>query len=226
MSDYRLLQNVAYDRIREMIYSRELEFGMIYSETRLAQALSVSRTPVRDALNRLGRERYIDFLPNKGFQLHKPDQNDLREAYHVRMMIECYCGENLARNCASEAGQEAIARMQECIDHQVALLDCESSMDLRKFWLNDQEFHFAPLNFMNISAFNMQYDSFLHIFMPQHLKNDYVVGRKHSTVAEHRAIVQGLREGDLQKTRSAIEKHLDSTLRLCLINFATDANPE
>ena len=87
MADYKLLQNVAYDRIREMIYSRELEFGMIYSETRLAQELSVSRTPIRYALNRLSRERYIDILPNKGFQLHKPDENDLREAYHVRMMI-------------------------------------------------------------------------------------------------------------------------------------------
>ena len=72
---------------------------------------------------------------------------------------------------------------------------------------------------MNISAFNMQYDSFLHIFMPQHLKNDYVLGRNHITIVEHRAIIQGLRSGDPQKARSAIEKHLNSTLRLCMINF-------
>ena len=219
MSDYKPLQNVAYDRIREMIYSRELEFGMIYSETRLAQELSVSRTPIRDALNRLSRERYIDILPNKGFQLHIPKKDDIREAYHVRMMIERYCGENLAKDSASEAAQAAIARMQECIDHQIALLDCESSMDLRQFWLKDEEFHFAPLNYMNISAFNMQYDSFLHIFMPQHLKDDFILGRKHSTISEHLAIVQGLRSGDPQKARSAIEKHLDSTMRLCMINF-------
>ena len=104
-------------------------------------------------------------------------------------------------------------------DHQTGLLDYESSVDLRQFWLEDQEFHFAPLNYMNISAFNMQYDSFLHIFMPQHLKNDYVLGRNHSTIVEHRAIIQGLRSGDPQKARSAIEKHLNSTLRLCMINF-------
>lgn len=130
-----------------------------------------------------------------------------------------YCGENFAKDCASEAAQAAIARMQECLDHQIALLDCERSVDLRQFWLEDQEFHFAPLNYMNISAFNMQYDSFLHIFMPQHLKNDYVLGRNHSTIAEHRAILKGLRSGDPQKARSAIEKHLNSTLQLSLINF-------
>lgn len=219
MTDYKPLQNVAYDYIREKIYSRELEFGMIYSETRLAQELSVSRTPIRDALNRLSRERYIDILPNKGFQLHIPKKDDIREAYHVRMMIERYCGENLAKDCASEAAQAAIARMQECLDHQIALLDCESSVDLQQFWKEDHEFHFTPLNYMNISAFNMQYDSFLHIFMPQHLKRDYVLGRNHSTIAEHRAILKGLRSGDPQKARSAIEKHLNSTLQLSLINF-------
>ena len=219
MTEYKSLQNVAYDYLREMIYSRELEFGMIYSETRMAQQLSISRTPMRDALNRLSRERYIDVLPNKGFQLHMPNKNDLREAYHVRMMIDLYCGENMAKDSSSEAAQAALDRMQACLDHQIALLDCESSADLRAFWMEDQEFHFAPLNYMNISAFNMQYDTFLHIFMPQHLKNDYVVGRKHSTIVEHRAIVEGLRSGDAQKARAAIETHLNSTLQLSLINF-------
>ena len=219
MSDYKPLQNVAYDYIREKIYSRELEFGMIYSETRLARELSISRTPIRDALNRLSRERYIDILPNKGFQLHKPDENDVREAYHVRLMIECYCGEILAREYSTEGAREAVDRMQECLDHQIALLDCERSVDLRQFWLEDQEFHFAPLNYLNISAFNMQYDSFLHIFMPHYLKDDYVLGRNHSTIVEHRAIVEGLRSGYPQKARSAIEKHLNSTLRLSMINF-------
>ena len=219
MSDYKPLQNVAYDYIREKIYSRELEFGMIYSETRLARELSISRTPIRDALNRLSRERYIDILPNKGFKLHKPDENDVREAYHVRLMIECYCGEILAREYSTEGAREAVDRMQECLDHQIALLDCERSVDLRQFWLEDQEFHFAPLNYLNISAFNMQYDSFLHIFMPHYLKDDYVLGRNHSTIVEHRAIVEGLRSGDPQKARSAIEKHLNSTLRLSMINF-------
>lgn len=219
MLDYKPLQNVAYDYIREKIYSRELEFGMIYSETRLARELSISRTPIRDALNRLSRERYIDILPNKGFQLHKPDENDVREAYHVRLMIECYCGEILAREYSTEGAREAVDRMQECLDHQIALLDCERSVDLRQFWLEDQEFHFAPLNYLNISAFNMQYDSFLHIFMPHYLKDDYVLGRNHSTIVEHRAIVEGLRSGDPQKARSAIEKHLNSTLRLSMINF-------
>ncbi len=222
MADYKPLQNIAYEYIREKVYSRELEFGMIYSETRLARELSISRTPIRDALNRLSRERYIDILPNKGFMLHKPSRKETQEAYHVRMMIECYCGEHLAKNIATDEAQATLAHMEQCHEAQVALLNCESRVDLRRFWEADYDFHIALLHHMDFSATNMQYDSFMHIFMPQYLKDDYVLGRNHSTIVEHNAILQGLKTGDPQKAHSAIEKHLDSSFRLCLLNAQLD----
>jgi len=214
MLSYKPLQERAYERLREMIYSRELKFGVIYSETRLAAQMSISRTPIRDALNQLNRERYIDILPNRGFQLHSPDENDIREAYHARMMIECYCGERLARDHQTENAKKTFDKMQESLDHQAALLDHGRSVDLNRFWHEDQEFHFAPLKYLDISAFNLQYDTFLHIFMPQHLKSHYIQGRSQSTIAEHQDIIQCMRAGDVQKTREAIERHLNTTLRL------------
>ena len=91
MPGYRTLNNIAYEHLRNMIYQSELEFGRVYSETKLAARLNISRTPIRDALNRLAQERYIDILPNRGFVLHSPTQADIIEAYHVRLMIEGYC---------------------------------------------------------------------------------------------------------------------------------------
>ena len=216
MFEYKPLQNLAYEHIREMIYSRELKFGVIYSETRLASQLSISRTPVRDALNNLNRERYIDILPNRGFQLHSPDADDIREAYHVRMMIESYCGEKLAQDYQTPNAQKTFDKMQECLDHQAALLESGHRVDLRQFWHEDQEFHFAPLNYMDISAFNLQYDTFLHIFMPQHLKSHYVQGRSLSTVSEHQNIIQCLRSGDVQKTHDAIQQHINTSFELAM----------
>lgn len=216
MFEYKPLQNLAYEHLREMIYSRELNFGVIYSETRLAAQLSISRTPIRAALNQLNRERYIDILPNRGFQLHSPDETDIREAYHVRMMIECYCAEKLACDYQTQNAQKTFGEMQQCLDHQKALLDCEHNVDLQQFWHEDQEFHFAPLNYMDISAFNLQYDTFLHIFMPQHLKSDYVLGRSQSTIVEHQNIIQCLLSGDVHKTREAIQQHLNTTVQLAL----------
>ena len=76
MSEYKTLNTVAYEHLRGMIIASELEFNRIYSETKLAARLNISRTPIRDALNRLAQERYIDILPNRGFMLHTPTQAD------------------------------------------------------------------------------------------------------------------------------------------------------
>lgn len=219
MSEYKPLQNIAYDYLREMIYSREMKFGVIYSETRLAGRLSISRTPIRDALNRLNRERYIDILPNRGFQLHKPNKSEIWEAYHIRMMIECYCGDMLARSHQTREALATLDSMREHLDHQARLLEYPCGVDLRQFWLEDQELHFTLLHYLNISAFNMQYDSFMHIFMPQHLNDAYVLGRNHSTITEHREIIEALSSGDTARTRRAIEEHLNTSLRLSLKNI-------
>lgn len=218
MADYRTLDNIAYDYLKEMILSRELKFDRIYSETKLANQLSISRTPIRDALNRLSRERYIDILPSRGFQLHKPNSADIHEAFHVRMMIESYCGRLLAQEIQKKRAKDAVVKMEEALDRQKALIDCTEKSDLRKFWFEDQVFHHAPLDYMNISSFNTQYDTFLHIFMPQHLKDDFVLGRKHSTIVEHSAIIQALRKGDPDETEKAIRKHMDTSLRLNMIS--------
>lgn len=216
MLEYKPLQIMAYENLREMIYSRKLKFGVIYSETQLAAEMSISRTPMRDALKQLGRERYIDILPNRGFQLHTPDESDIREAYHVRMMTESYCGERLARDHQATCAQQAIDKMQNSLNRQSSLLDSDHTLDLRQFWLEDHEFHFAPLEYMDISAFNLQYDTFLHIFMPQHLRDHYVLGRSQSTIVEHQNIIDSLRSGDVAKTLDSIQRHLYTSLQLAL----------
>ena len=54
------LQIRAYEHLREMIEENQLEDGVIYSETRLAKEIGVSRTPMRDALQKLEQEGLIE----------------------------------------------------------------------------------------------------------------------------------------------------------------------
>lgn len=216
MTDYKSLQIVAYDHLRSMISSGELEYDQVYSETKLAKQLNISRTPVRDALNRLARERYIDIIPNRGFKLHLPNAADIREVYHIRFMIETYCAAYIIANRHTQAAQAIIAKMRAALERQRELIAQQSIPDLRLFWEEDQIFHYALLEFLNISAFNIQYDSFMHICMPQYLKPEYVRSRTHSTVVEHEAILQALSDGDFDKISKMIRLHLDTTLKLRL----------
>lgn len=72
MAGYTLLQEEAYTHIKEQILSGALREEQIYSETKIAAMIGISRTPVKDALVRLSQERLVDILPSRGFRLH-PD---------------------------------------------------------------------------------------------------------------------------------------------------------
>ena len=71
MADARLLQDKVYRQLKDKINGGELSHGQIYSETKLASELGVSRTPMKDALRRLSQDRFIDIIPSKGFKLHE-----------------------------------------------------------------------------------------------------------------------------------------------------------
>lgn len=220
MSEYRTLNTLAYDHLKEMIYSGELKFNAIYSETKLAAQLSISRTPIRDALNRLSQERYIDILPNRGFMLHKPTEADIIEAYHVRLMIEGYCGQSVCKHFPRDPkAVDTVSRMEDALQRQRALVDGSVPYSLNQFWLDDLDFHKALLEYMNISALNLQYDSFMHIFMPHYLLleetpgSNRVLARHRSTLVEHQEIVEALKSHDGDRVQSAIRAHLDSGLK-------------
>ena len=221
MSEYRTLKDVAYDHLRGMIYRSDLEFGRVYSETRLAAQLSISRTPMRDALNRLSQERYIDILPNRGFMLHSPSQADIMESFHVRMMIESYCTEIVAKDFPDPKARAAVYRMEDALYRQQLLLADDDAYSLNQFWLDDLDFHRAPLEYMGISSMLNQFDRVMYTFMPHHLiqKQDsrdtrrQVLERHRSTLVEHSEITEALKGRDPARVLRAVRTHIDSSLR-------------
>ena len=267
MSEYRTLNTLAYDHLKEMIYSGELSFNAIYSETKLAAQLSISRTPIRDALNRMkysqAKEYYIrtTVAPEDQARLQKEltmkhkvrltvidkklypklqaqycinpnsgacpcynvgDVARIVEAYHVRLMIEGYCGASVARHFPRDPkAVSTISRMEDALERQHALVDDSAHYSLNRFWLDDLDFHKALLEYMNISALNLQYESFMHIFMPHYLVMDdapdsageKVLARHRTTLVEHYEIIEALKSHDGDRVQAAIRAHLDSGLK-------------
>lgn len=227
MSEYKALNTIAYEHLRKMIYASELEFNKVYSETKLATQLSISRTPIRDALNRLAQERYIDILPNRGFALHTPSQVDIVEAFHVRMMIEGYCGNIVARHYPDPAARTAIERMEDALYRQQHLLEDDNSYSLRQFWMDDIAFHKVPLEYVNIPSLILQFERFMYVFMPHHLirefdahqKQPLALERHRSTLVEHAAITEALKSHDPDRIQAAMQTHIESSMKALYISM-------
>ncbi|MDO4549448.1 MAG: GntR family transcriptional regulator [Clostridia bacterium] len=221
MTDYIMLKAFAYEHLRDMIQTNVLEFNKVYSETKIAADLSISRTPVREALVRLNNERYIDILPSRGFMLHKPTDEDIVESYHVRMATESYCGRILAREYQSEDGRNTIASMRSLLDRQIEIDRQSYEQNRVEFWQVDVQFHNQLVNYIKCPSFDNLFNTFIHFFMSLRIKNFIHKGRNKTTLIEHERIVDALTRGDEQATLDAIQTHLKSSLDITLSSLET-----
>src|SRR5262249_54309819 len=78
-----------YERLREAIVTTEFKPGARISESDVAEALSVSRTPVREAFVRLFEESLIEVSPQTGTRVSLISAERVRQSVFVRSSIEC-----------------------------------------------------------------------------------------------------------------------------------------
>ena len=112
MIEMKPLQAKAYEYIKTLILNGELKVDEIYSETKIAKELGISRTPLRDAIHHLVEEGYIDIIPSKGFKLHKMTKQDVLDTFQIRSAIEGYCTFYIAQNYKSEECQKLFSYLE------------------------------------------------------------------------------------------------------------------
>jgi DNA-binding GntR family transcriptional regulator len=77
-----------YDQVKEMAVTFRLRPGDRLNEVALSRELGVSRTPLREALNRLVAEKLFDFQPGTGFFCRELDAQTVFDLYELRQIIE------------------------------------------------------------------------------------------------------------------------------------------
>ena len=90
------LADQAYAQIKQMIFEFALMPGDRFSESELALSVAVSRTPLRQALQRLEREGFLRVMPKIGWQVAPLDFDVFDELYDLRVLIECHSARQLA----------------------------------------------------------------------------------------------------------------------------------
>ena len=105
-----------YDRIVSAILDHRLPPGTKLVEDKLATAFGVSRTRIRPVLVRLANEQVVTLTPNRGATIAQPTEQEAREVFEVRRLIEPTLVALFIAN-ASEADMAALGR---CIDDEEA----------------------------------------------------------------------------------------------------------
>src|SRR5437762_14230164 len=111
-SSSQSLTDCAYLDLEEMIVTLKLPPGTAVSESELSQRLRIGRTPIREALQRLARERLIVILPRRGILVSEINVKSQLRLLEVRRELERLIARSAARRAtpAERERFEALAR--------------------------------------------------------------------------------------------------------------------
>ncbi|MGX1478737.1 UNVERIFIED_CONTAM: DNA-binding GntR family transcriptional regulator [Streptomyces canus] len=102
------LRDRVYGALLELITTRALQPGQHLVESELAGHLGVSRQPVREALQRLNTEGWVDLRPAQGAFVHEPTDEEADQLLTVRTLLEA----EAARLAAAHAGSAGVAVLE------------------------------------------------------------------------------------------------------------------
>lgn len=107
------------DALRELIIARVLPPGQHLVETELAERLGVSRGPVREALQSLQAQGWVELRPRRGAFVREPLPREVDEVFVVRAALES----EAAGLAAERVGEEDLARLREICERGRSALD-------------------------------------------------------------------------------------------------------
>ena len=108
----RSLSDRAYYAIRELIVTLELPPGSVVSERELMERLGLGRTPIREALRDLARDRLVDVYPRRGIFVSGVDVGDIAGLSEVRVALESQA----ARLAAERRNDEDLITTEALLD--------------------------------------------------------------------------------------------------------------
>ncbi|GAA3213597.1 GntR family transcriptional regulator [Nonomuraea helvata] len=128
------LRESVIEAIQELIVSGQLKPGQHLVESELAELLGVSRQPVREALQQLSGEGWVDLFPGQGAFVHVPTLEEADQLLAVRTLLET----ESARLAAKHAGEDGVQRLRALCARGIAAVESD---DVEAAVATDSELH-------------------------------------------------------------------------------------
>lgn len=201
MNAYLPLRDVVFHTLREAILKGDLKPGERLMELQLAAKLGVSRTPIREAIRMLEQEGLAVTMPRKGAEVAKMTLKDMEDVLEIREALDELAVRIACEKITDEQLKKLIAVKEEFEANT-------KSGDLKKIAESDVLFHDiiyeATGNPKLVSMLNNLREQ-VYRYRVEYIKNpkNYPV-----LIAEHEAIVEGVKNHDAKKASGAMHEHV------------------
>lgn len=200
------LMEQAYAVLREKVITGELAPGMDVSEPELADTLSMSRTPVREALGRLCMEGFMTAYPRRGYRVRAVTVKDTNDLLAVRGMLEGMSSALAAQNLT----EDELTLLEQLVDTRYVVGEGTST---RSFVRSNEQFHEVIAR----GSRNPRLHAMVMSNLEECARLFYIGTRVRDinpeTSDDHHRIVVALRARDSEAARKAMADHTENTRR-------------
>ncbi|MEV6650866.1 GntR family transcriptional regulator [Streptomyces sp. NPDC051219] len=196
------LRQAVYEALIELIVNGSLHPGQHLVEAELAQHLGVSRQPVREALQRLHTDGWVDLRPAQGAFVHSPTEEEATQLLSVRAVLETHS----ARGAALHATTQDVTRLWELQDAGVAALTADDARGI-------VEANAALHGFITQLSRNKILAELIHQ-VDRRVRWYYMpIARPRGKDAwnEHATLINAIAEGDADRSEELMRRHTQNT---------------
>ncbi len=212
---YRSIQDIVFSTLRDEIVSQKLKPGDVLNTVELSKRLGVSRTPIREALNRLISIGLVEESPHKSCYVKKLSIEQVFEIYYIRAALSGAA----ARLAATRISEADLTRLSALCDEMERLRGSEHSRSMLE---KNREFHsiiIAAARSPNLESLLEQYYQLSQHYRALALE---FPDSFRQVCEEHRTIATALRERNKEHAESAVREHYFNTARRIAHAFHAD----
>lgn len=190
-------------RALRLIRNEAIEGGLDHerrlTEEFFARRFQISKSPIREALNRLEAEGLIKIIPRRGAYVIDLTQRDVEEIYEMREILEA----RVVRNIRPD--RKTLAKLQAAVDAAERYL---KKNDRRNYVREDAAFHTLLVRASPNSRLRKALENMQHQLMI--LRHRTFELSSHTSVRQHRRILNTLKRGDRKAAEKLMVEHIDS----------------
>jgi DNA-binding GntR family transcriptional regulator len=208
------LRESVHEALLELIITRALQPGQHLVESELAAHLGISRQPVREALQRLSTEGWVDLRPALGAFVHAPTEEEADQLLVVRSLLET----ESVRLAAANATPESITRLRGLCEQGVQALEAD---DVDGVVAANAALHTAVTELSGnkvLAELAAQVDRRVRWYYTPIARQ-----RGHASWTEHAALIDALADHDGERAAQVMREHTEHTRRSYHQRLATES---
>jgi len=202
---YRTKREKVYWSLQEQIINGAIRPGTRLVISNLAKQFNVSEIPVREALQMLAQEGYVQLTPHAGVIVTSLSEDDIREIFEIRIQLEGFAG-RLATDHLSNANIRDIREMVEQSEQYL------KNVDLERYAKVNRKFHEQIYRFANNQRL-LTLITELWNYSNRYPNFFTDVSDVENSIREHYIIVEALEKRDADRVEHLLREHTKMAYR-------------